>query len=497
MLQNAQVTGDDDVLQDGAIWNVNRVGVIDNNDNGTLQSDVSTKLDVTSNGQVVQLQNLGHVRDSLLEVIDLLEVRAQLDQWVGETISGWVQSQCTVFKEEQVRLDQQQVGTGLDWQESGSRNNHTVSIVKVSDGSTNGGLQLQDVDVRRALGDGLLVRNDLGLNGIGLDQSLDGSQVDPQVVSVEVLELLDTLELLDMFLWNLSDFQQSHLTIVVDQSSTLDVSSGLVGQFHDVFGTGLDHVVQDFSVDGGTQVVTVGDEQDFSALGQKRVQFTRGHQTLEQVTVSWRVPAVQVVIEGVRDRQKRVLEDSWESGLVEGSHSDSVALVLLDDLGGVSISVERVHQKKWHVGIVFSVQVLNLSNRQVQEGVTVSHFNDRLWANATHGGTQTTVQLQDGQLGKTFGDLFRGLQVAVLNDLTWRRRLDFVPLQSRTRSLISQVSSEQGKEGVHLGLESLLVLLLRHSVSQVVQGITHLGSCHSGSSIVKSLVLLVYVHTPN
>lgn len=490
MLQNAQVSSDDNIFQDCSVWNVNGLTVVDNDDDSTLQGDISAKVNVTSDGQVVQLQDLWHVWDPLLEVVDLLEIRTQLDQWVGETVSCWVQLQCTVFEEEQVRLDQQQVGTGLDWQESGSWDNNTVSTAKVPDSGTNSSFKLQDVDVRGALRDGLLVGDDLRLDSIRLDQSLHGTQINPQVICVEVLELLDTLKFLNVLLRHLSDLQQSHLTVVVDQSTTLDIGSGLVGQFHDVFGTGLDHVVQDLSVDGGTQVVTVGDEQDLSALGQKRVQFTGGDQTLKQVTVSWRVPTVQVVVKRVWHWQQGVLEDSGETGLVEGSDSDSVALVLLDDLSSVGVSVEGVHQKKRHVGVVLSVQVLNLSHRQVQEGVAVSDLNDRLWTHTAHGSSQTTVQLQNGQLGQAVGDLlWRFLQRIVLDHLARRWRLDLVPVQGGTRSLIRQVSSEQGKEGVHFGLESLLVFFFRNSVSQVVQGITHLRRSHSGSGVVKGLLL--------
>lgn len=497
MLQDAQIAGNDSILQDRAIWNVNGLSVVNNDDNSSLQGDVSAKTDVTGDGQVIQLQNLRHVRNSLLEVVDLLEVRAQLDQWVGEAVSGWVQLQSTVFEEEQVRLDQQQVGTGLDRQESGSWHHNTMSTVEMSDGSTNSGFKLQNIDVRGALRDGLLVGDDLGLNGIGLHQSLDGTQVDPQVVGVEVLELLDALELLHVLLGHLGNLQQSHLALVVDQGTTLDVSSGLIGQLHEILSTSLDHVVQDLGVNSGTQVVTVRDEQDLSALGQKRVQFARGHQTLEQVTVSWRVPAVQVIVKRVWHRQQGVLENSGETRLVEGSDPDSVALVFLDNLGSVGVRVEGVHQKKRHVSVVLSVQVLNLSHRQVQEGVAVSHLNDGLWAHTAHGRTQATVQLQDGQFGQALGDLLRSLlQGIVLNHLIWRRRLDLVPLQSGAGGLVCQVSSEQGEERVHLALESLLVLLLRDSVSQVVQGIPHLGRSHVGGSIVKGLELVWVSNIP-
>lgn len=105
MLQNAQVSSDDNIFQDCSVWNVNGLTIVDNNDDSALQGDISAKVDVTCDGQVVQLQDLWHVRDSLLEVVDLLEIRAQLDQWVRETVSGGVQLQCTVLEEEQVGLD--------------------------------------------------------------------------------------------------------------------------------------------------------------------------------------------------------------------------------------------------------------------------------------------------------------------------------------------------------------------------------------------------------
>lgn len=494
MLQDTQGTGNHNVLQDRTIWNIDGLTLIDNDNHSSLQSDVSAQVDITSNSQVVQLQNLRHVRNSLLEVIDLLEVRAQLDQWVGKSISGRVQFQGTVLKEEQVRLHQKQVGTSLDRQESRSWNHNTVSTLKVSNGSTNSGLQLQDVDVGVSLGDGLLVRNDLGLDAVGLHQSLDSTQVDPQVVGVEVLELLDTLEVLNVLLWHLSDFQQTHLAVVVDQGTTLDVGSGLVGQFHEVLGTGLDHVVQDVGVDSSTQVVTVGNKQDLSTLSQQGVQLTGGKQTLKQVTVSWRVPALQIVVVRVWDRQERVLEDSRELGLVESSHSDPVALVLLDDLGGVGVGVERVHQQERHVGVVSAVQVLNLSHGQVQERVAVSHLNHRLGTHATHGGTQTSVQLQHGQFGQVGGLLLGSLrQLGVLHNLAGAGRLDLVPVQRVAAGLVGDVSSEQGKERVHLGLELALSLGVLDGVDQVVQGIAHLRSSHGGGGVVEGLALLVWL----
>ena len=39
-----------------------------------------------------------------------------------------------------------------------------------------------------------------------------------------------------------------------------------------------------------------------------------------------------------------------------------------------------------------------MSDGQVQEGHVVSDFNDRLWTDTTHGGTETTVEFEDSEL---------------------------------------------------------------------------------------------------
>ena len=63
-----------------------------------------------------------------------------------------------------------------------------------------------------------------------------------------------------MVLGNLSDLEQTKATLVVDQSTSLDIGLGLVGNLHDVLGLGVNHLLQDVEVDGGTQVVDVGNE---------------------------------------------------------------------------------------------------------------------------------------------------------------------------------------------------------------------------------------------
>jgi hypothetical protein len=60
-------------------------------------------------------------------------------------------------------------------------------------------------------GDALAVGNDLHAELVVLDNTLDSAQVHPDVVGVEVLELLDGLELVHMLLGDLGDLEEAGL----------------------------------------------------------------------------------------------------------------------------------------------------------------------------------------------------------------------------------------------------------------------------------------------
>jgi hypothetical protein len=109
-----------------------------------------------------------------------------------------------------------------------------------------------DIDLTLLVGgDALAVGDDLHAELVVLDNTLDGAQVHPDVVGVEVL--LDGLELVDMLLGDLSDLEEAGLglALVVDDGATLDISLGLVGQLHDVLGAGLNHVDDGAEEEGG------------------------------------------------------------------------------------------------------------------------------------------------------------------------------------------------------------------------------------------------------
>lgn len=112
--------------------------------------------------------------------------------------------------------------------------------------------------------------------------------------------------------------------------------------------------------------------------------------------------------------------DPWVPRLVKSQDPDPEPTVLLDNLMRLFVSVERVHQDQGYVGVVSLVQILDLLHRQIQKGQVIAHGNDRLGALATHGGTKTSVELDDDQFVQHGLDLLIGfglLQIGVRSDL--------------------------------------------------------------------------------
>jgi len=88
---------------------------------------------------------------------------------------------------------------------------------------------------------------------------------------------------------------------------------------------------------------------------------------------------------------------------------------------------------------------LDLPDREIKESHVVSDLNDRLGANTTHGGTETTVELEDGKLVEDVGvnvgedfvraDLFRlgGLDTLPVAGVSW--------VNQRSRSVCAHIFS--------------------------------------------------------
>ena len=395
MLEETEGTLDDDVLKDGTRRDVDGLALGGHDDDGALADDATAEVDGTSDGEVVKLEDLGDGGNAGLEGRDLLEVVAELDERSRAEAVG-VHHELAVAEGVEVRLDQHEVGASLDRQEATTRDVDTVSVAEVADSSADSGLELNDGDIGLTLlvgGDALAVGDDLHAELVVLNNTLDSAQVHPDVVGVEVLELLDRLELVDVLLGDLSDLEETGLALVIDDSATLDISLGLVSQLHDVLGARLDHVLEDVQVDNSAEVVSVGEEDDLNTALEELVEGAGVDERLEDVTVTGRVPVGDLRVGALGCGKEGVLEHTGELGLVECQDVDVVALVLLDNVRGVLVSVERVHQHEGDVDVVGAVQELDLTDGEVEERHAVADLDDRLGTDAAHGGTETTVEL--------------------------------------------------------------------------------------------------------
>ena len=92
---------------------------------------------------MIQLDNLGDLLEPLLELSDFLEVITKLDNRRGLEHPLLVDDKLTVLQRVDVTLDEKQVGTTLDGQETATRNVDTMGVVEVLDGSTGSSLELQ------------------------------------------------------------------------------------------------------------------------------------------------------------------------------------------------------------------------------------------------------------------------------------------------------------------------------------------------------------------
>jgi len=108
MLEQSQASLNHHVLQNGSRRDVNGAVLGCDDDDSTLENNTTTKVDITSNSQVIKLNNVGDGADSLLELSNLLEVTAQLDQRSRPESVG-INDQLTMAESVEVRFDKHEI----------------------------------------------------------------------------------------------------------------------------------------------------------------------------------------------------------------------------------------------------------------------------------------------------------------------------------------------------------------------------------------------------
>ena len=76
------------------------------------------------------------------------------------------------------------------------------------------------------------------------------------------------------------------MTVILDQSSSLDISPGLVSDLHHELPVVADHHVEDVQVHRGPQVVNVGDEAVLLTRLDKLVKKARVEEGLIKISVA-------------------------------------------------------------------------------------------------------------------------------------------------------------------------------------------------------------------
>lgn len=364
MVKNPEVAGDNLAVKDRPRGNINARALIRHNNYSSLESDIAAKVHISSDGEVIELEDVGDALEAGEVVTDGGELSAELDEGHRGELPVRVHHEGAMLELEEVGLHKEEVGGALDWQESRPGDVDSNGVLEVLDSGSDSGLELDGL--LAGLGDGLGVDNDLEGELLGLDDALDGLEVDPEIVGVEDLELGDGLEVIHVVGGHLGDLEEADIALVVNQGSSLDVSAGLISDLHDELSVGLIHVRKDREIHSGPKVIHVGDEKVLLALVNQRIEEPRAIEGLVEISVAGGEPIVLGVFVVGGEGEHRVLAEAGEAALVKGEDVEVVVRVLLDDALGVAVGVERVHQDQGHVGVVDLVQVLE-KIREIKE----------------------------------------------------------------------------------------------------------------------------------
>lgn len=152
-----------------------------------------------------------------------------------------------------------------------------------------------------------------------------------------------------------------------------------------------------------------------------------------------------VVVCTLGTRQEGFLENARIPRLVECRNSDLLVRILFDDAERVLVCVERGHEDERDIDAAGGVEVLDLSNSQVEESHIILDLEctfgtGHTWESGgdqddrrepgrelTHGGAETTIDLEDCKLVEV-GLIFGCNQRVVGDDFVLCRGFDAIPV---------------------------------------------------------------------
>ena len=102
---------------------------------------------------------------------------------------------------------------------------------------------------------------------------------------------------------------------------------------------------------------------------------------------------------------------------------------------------------------------LNLPNRQIEEGISLSDFDDGLWTDATHACAETAVEFEDDEFIQV-GSAFDLWNVVIGHDLLGIGWMDAVPFARSGQKRIEKLRS-RGRAGLFVYISLPFALSLR------------------------------------
>lgn len=136
----------------------------------------------------------------MIRKVYLLEMVTELDDGCGAEHTILIDDKLSMSERVNITLDEQQIGTALHRQETITRHVDTMRRLEVLDSCTGSGLELDDLGtIIGRLG----VDDDLEFHALVFHDTFESFEIDPDVVSVEDLELANGFEIFDVLRWYL------------------------------------------------------------------------------------------------------------------------------------------------------------------------------------------------------------------------------------------------------------------------------------------------------
>ena len=185
----------------------------------------------------------------------------------------------------------QQVGCCFDGGEAGAGDLDGSGIGEALDGGTHGGFQLEHGGGGGVAGVGCFFIDDDG----EWDESIEAEQLvaqavqpDPQVIGIEELVAIDVLKRLFIGGRALGAFAEQQATVVAaaGEVPAFAIGGGAAGHFHGEGLTGLGEPGQQCFVEGGPEVIGIGNKGIAHALGQQPVQPAAAQQAGINIAMS-------------------------------------------------------------------------------------------------------------------------------------------------------------------------------------------------------------------